>query len=73
MIGLSQWVLKLTKELNLWLFFVSAMIMFYNLTVLARRLDISILENDPEVFKQEALKYTKLFRDNYIHLYNNSI
>ena len=73
MIGLSQWVLKLTKELDLWLFFVSAMIMFYNLTVLARRLDISILENDPEVFKQEALKYTKLFGDNYIHLYNNSI
>ena len=38
---------------------VSSMIGFYELAVQARMVNTSILENDPQVFKQEALKYAK--------------
>ena len=70
---LAQRMVKLLKKLDLRGVFVSAMMSFYHLAVLARRMNISILENDPEVFKQEALKYAKMFGDNYLHFYNKSV
>ena len=45
------------------------MINFYALAVMARRMNISC-ENEPEIYKQEAFKYAKMFGDNYIHSYN---
>ena len=40
--------------------------------VKAQREGISC-ENDPEVFKQEALKYAKMLGDDYLHFYNTTI
>ena len=45
------------------------MINFYDLAVVARELGISC-ENNPDIYKQEAWKYAKLFGDNSIHLYS---
>ena len=70
---LSQQHTKLLQKLGLRAAFVPAMIGFYCAAIMARRMDISILENDPEVFKQEALKYAKMFGDRYIHYYNKNI
>ncbi len=30
-------------------------------------------ENDQDVYKQEGLKYSKMFGDNYIYLYNSEM
>ena len=67
---LSQQKTKLIQKLSLRSEFVCAMINFYRAATRAREMDISILENDPDIFKQEALKYAKMFGDNYIHKYN---
>ena len=66
---LTQRKVKLIQKLNLRAEFVATMVIFYRFALVARRMDITS-ENDPDVYKQEALKYAKLFGDNYIHLYN---
>ena len=62
---------KLMQSLNIRASFVSAMIEFSLIATEARRMNISC-ENDPEVFKREALKYAKMFGDKYLHYYNQS-
>ena len=69
---LSQKKTKLIQKLNIYAGFVSAMINFYLAAIMARRMGISC-ENDPETFKQEALKYAKMFGDFYLHFYNKHI
>ena len=66
---LAQRRVKLIQELNLRTCFVPAMSDFYGLAIMARRIDVTS-ENDPDVFKQEALKYAKMFGDNQLHHYN---
>ena len=46
------------------------MLDFYDLALMARRMNIPC-ENEPNVFKQEAWKYAKMFGDNYIHTYKS--
>ena len=69
---LAQRRVKLIKKLNIRAEIITEMIDFYRLAVMARRMNISC-ENDPDIFKQEALKYAKMFGDNYIHFYNKSV
>ena len=66
---LSQRRTKLVTKLNLRAGFMYVMVQSYHLSVAARRLGISC-ENDPEVFKQEALKYAKMCGDSFLHFYN---
>ena len=42
---------------------------FYGAASTARRMNISC-KNDPDIYKQEALKYAKMFGDNHIYAYN---
>ena len=67
---LSQQRVKLVQKLGLRAAFLAAMMDFYFAATWARGLDISILENDPDIFKEEAWKYAKMFGDRYIHYYN---
>ena len=64
---------KLIQKLGLRAVFVPVMIDSYLCASRARRLNISILANDPDVFKQEAWKYAQMFGDNYIHEYKKMI
>ena len=70
---LTQRRVKLLQTLNIREAFVSGMIDFYRLAVMARRMGISLLREEPDIYKQEALKYAKMFGDNYIHLYNKRV
>ena len=67
---LFQRRVKLLQKLNIRTWFVAAMINFYQVAVRARMMGIHC-ENDPNVFKQEALKYARMFGDYYLHFYNN--
>ena len=67
---LAQRRVKLTQKLNIRILFVGEMINLCQLAVEAKKMNISC-ENDPDIFKQEALKYAKMFGDMYIHLYNS--
>ena len=69
---LTQKRTKLVQKLNLPAAFMSEMIQFYLFALLARSMGISC-ENDPDIFKQEALKYAKMCGDSYIHFYNTNI
>ena len=69
---LAQQKTKLMQKLDLRTRFVFEMIEFYHFAVNARRMGISC-ENDPEIFKQEALKYAKMFGDCFIYFYNSFI
>ena len=68
----SQQKVKLIQKLNLRAEFVAAMIDFYRASIMARVMGIPC-ENNPVIFKQEALKYAKMFGDKYIHSYNKHI
>ena len=63
---------KLLQKLNLRAFYMSEMLKFYGLAFLAKREGIPC-ENEPDVFKQEALKYAKILGDDYLHFYNTTI
>ena len=63
---------KLVQKLNLRAMYMSEMLRFYVFAVKAEREGISC-ENDPEVFKEEALKYAKMLGDGYLHIYNLTI
>ena len=67
---LTQRKVKLVQKLDLRALFVAMMIDFCLAATRAREMNISILENDPEIFKEEALKYAKMYGDCFIHLYN---
>ena len=67
---MSQQRVKLVQKLNLRELVVAEMHNFYEAATLARRMGITC-ENDPDIFKQEALKYAKMFGDNYIYTYYN--
>ena len=69
---LAQQRVNLTKELNLRTGFVGTMVLFYKMALLAETMNISCA-NDPEIYKQEALKYAKMFGDNYIYQYNRQL
>ena len=60
---------NLIKNLNLRAEFVGGMITFYQAAKGAREMGITC-ENDPDIYKQEALKYAKIFGDNFIYIYN---
>ena len=66
---LAQQELELVKKLNLRITFVTSMLRFYCCAVEAKKMNIEI-KNDPEVFKEEAFKYAKMFGDSDIHFYN---
>ena len=66
---LAQERLKLVQKLDIRTEFLAAMVNFYHFAVRARRMDITC-QNDPDIFKQEALKYAKMFGDSSIHCYN---
>ena len=68
---LAQRFVKLIQTLNLREGFVSGMLGFYHFAIKARSMNISC-ENDPDIYKQEALKYAKMFGDDYIHFYKKS-
>ena len=68
----AQRIVKLIQELNIRAGYVAAMIKFYQLAVLARIMNISCV-NDPDIYKREALKYAKMFGDNYLYLYNKKL
>ena len=70
---LTQQRVNLIKELDLRAEFVCEMIGSYCAAISARRMNISPSENDPDIFKQEALKYAKMFGDCYLHFYNKSV
>ena len=67
---LTQQRVKLIKNLNIRAGFMNAMIDFYSLAVSAKMMGISC-DNDPDVYKQEALKYAKMWGDRYLHTYNS--
>ena len=66
---LAQERLKLIQKLNLREIFVIEMLHFYSAASQAKRYDISA--PDPDIFKQEALKYAKMFGDTSLNFYNN--
>ena len=61
------------QKLNLRAEFVSEMIGFYEAATLAKMMNISFVEKNPDIFKQEAWKYAKMFGDGYIYFYNKHI
>ena len=69
----SQQRVKLVQKLGLLAEVAEAMIHFYLAATRARRMNISILANDPDVFRDEALKYAKMYGDRHIHFYNKYI
>ena len=66
---LDQRRVKLIQGLDIRAGFSSAMIDFYLFAVLARKMNISCV-NDPDIYKQEAWKYAKMCGDSYIHRYH---
>ena len=66
---LAQERLNLIQKLNLREIFVIEMLHFYSAASQAKRYDISA--PDPDIFKQEALKYAKMFGDTSLNFYNN--
>ena len=66
---LAQDRLNLIKKLNLREIFVVEMLHFYSAARQAQRYEITA--PDPNVFKQEALKYAKMFGDTSLSVYNN--
>ena len=66
---LAQDRLNLIKKLDLREMFVVEMLHFYSAACQAKRYEISA--PDPDVFKQEALKYAKMFGDASLSWYNN--
>ena len=69
---LAQKKTKLVQKLNMRAMFVDEMIGFYHFAVNAKSMGISC-PNDPDIFKQEALKYAKMFGDAYIYTCNKYI
>ena len=69
---LANWRMKLIQELNLRDWFVGVMIQFYQGSAWARGMDSPIPGNDPEVFKQEALRYARMCGDHPLHICNKS-
>ena len=61
---------KRVLKLNLRAMIMSEMLLAYELAKRAESMDLSTWESDPEVFKQAALKYAKIFGDDYLHFYN---
>ena len=70
---LTQQRTNLVQKLKIRSEIVPAMIGSYHAAIHARKLGISPRENDPDIFKQEALKYAKMFGDNHIHLCNKYV
>ena len=66
---LAQQTVRLIQKLNIRAEFVREMICFYRAAIWARTMGVTC-QNDPEVFKREALKYAKMFGDNYIYYVN---
>ena len=69
---LTQRKTNLVKNLNIRDRFVAEMVTSCRFAVEAKRLGISC-KNDPEIFKQEAFKYAKMFGDFYICSYNYAL
>ena len=69
---LAQGKNNLVKKLNLRLEFVTEMILFYRFASMAKNKDIS-WSLDPDIYRQEALKYAKMFGESYIHFYEKSL
>ena len=69
---LTQRKTNLIKNLNIRDRFVAEMVTSCRFAVEAKRLGISC-KNDPEIFKQEAFKYAKMFGDFYICSYNYAL
>ena len=69
----QQQRMKLIQKLDLRAAFVYGMVELYVSATWAKGLDISTIKNDPDIFKQEALKYAKLYGDNFIHLFNKGV
>ena len=67
---LIQKRVKLIQKLNIRALIMPAMIDFYRLANVARMMNI-FCENDPNIYKQEALKYAKIFGDHNIYYYNS--
>ena len=63
---LSQQRLTLIQKLDLKAQYVYELMNSYRVAVDGKRMGISS-ENDPDVYKQDALKYAKLYGDVYIH------
>ena len=63
---LSQRVTNLVQKLNIRAGVVPAMIDFYRAATQAKRMGIPC-KNDPVIYKQEALKYAKMFGDDYLY------
>ena len=60
---------NMVKNLNLRTEFVTAMLEFYQFATKARMMGVHC-KNDPDIYKQEALKYAKMFGDTHLYLYN---
>ena len=66
---LAQERLNLIQKLNLREIIVNEMLHFYSAASQAKRYEISA--PDPDIFKQEALKYAKMYGDSSLKVYNN--
>ena len=69
---LAQLVTNLTQKLNIRAAVVPKMIEFYHIAFEARRMGIPC-KNEPDIYKQEAFKYAKMFGDFYLHYYNKHV
>ena len=69
---LSQKKTNLVQTLNIRAGVMPAMIDFYGAATRARMFGVHC-ENDPDIYKQEALKYAKMFGDQSLHFYNNRV
>ena len=69
---LKQKQTDLVVKLNIRAGILAAMISFYRAATEAKRTGVPCM-NDPDIYKQEALKYAKIFGDNYLHQYNQNI
>ena len=59
------------KKLGLLNGIVGVMLDSYHFSVQARRMGVPC-EDEPDFYKQEALKYAKMFGDSSVHLYNKN-
>ena len=63
--------LELVKKLDIRFKFVTELINVYNGASMAKR--IGIPGPDPEIYKEEALQYARMFGDNMMDVYNECI
>lgn len=73
---LSNERMELIKNLNIRALYVTEMLEFYMAATTAKMIGISVYGNDgnitdPDIFKEEARKYARMYGDCFVHGYNS--